>query len=125
MSHTLRRMQRPDNSHLHIITSDELPTFWKEERLPTPLEQVDNLILWIGDNQPTPDVFAEITVPAIGATVGIAVSPEGNDSGAFSWLNSQLGTKALYKQHPDPGKFRVMLEMTGWERYEALKKQRK
>jgi hypothetical protein len=24
MSHTLRRIQRPDNSHLHIITKDEL-----------------------------------------------------------------------------------------------------
>ena len=63
-------------------------------------------------------------MPAIAATVGIAVSPEGNDSGPFSWLNSQLGTKGFYKQHPDPGKFRVMLEMTGWERYKALRKQR-
>jgi predicted RNA-binding Zn-ribbon protein involved in translation (DUF1610 family) len=50
MSHTLRRMQRPDQTHLHIIESDELPTFWREERLPTPLEQADSLILLIGDN---------------------------------------------------------------------------
>lgn len=125
MSHTLRRMQRPDNSHPHIITKDELPTFWKQERLPTPLEQADNLILWIGDNQTTPDVWAETTVPAIAATVGIAVSPEGNDGGAFGWLHSQLGKKELYRHSAaEGGKFRVMLEMAGWERYEALKKQR-
>lgn len=127
MSHTLRRMQRPDNSHLHIITTDELPTFWNEKRLPTPLEQADNLILWIGDNQTTPDSWAETTVPAIAATVGIAVSSEGNnDSGAFGWLHSQLGTKGWYKEHPaaGAGKFRVMLEMAGWEKYETLKKQR-
>ena len=28
MSHTLRRMQRPDQKHLHIIRDDQLPTFW-------------------------------------------------------------------------------------------------
>jgi hypothetical protein len=50
MSHTLRRMQRPDQKHFHIIRDDELPTFWSEGRLPSPLEQADNLILWIGDN---------------------------------------------------------------------------
>ena len=40
MSHTLRRMQRPDQKHLRIIESkNEWPTFWREERLPSPLEQ--------------------------------------------------------------------------------------
>jgi hypothetical protein len=126
MSHTLRRMQRPDHSHLHIITKEDLPAFWREERLPTPLEQADNLILWIGDNQTTPDVWAETTVPAIASTVGIAVSSGGNDSGAFGWLHSQLEKKQWYRQHSvsEGGKFRVMLEIAGWERYEALKKQR-
>jgi hypothetical protein len=76
MSHTLRRMQRSDQKHLHKIISEELPTFWKDERLPTPLEQADNLILWIGDNQAAPAEWAETTVPAIAATIGIAVSRE-------------------------------------------------
>jgi hypothetical protein len=126
MSYTLRRMQRADNSHLHIITKDELPTFWREERLPTPLEQADNLILWMGDNQITPDAWAETTVPAISAMVGIAVSPGGNDGGAFGWLHAQLEKKQWYRQHPsaEGGKFRVMLEMAGWERYEALRRRR-
>jgi hypothetical protein len=119
-------MQRPDNSHLHIITKNELPTFWREERLPTPLEQADNLILWMGDNQIKPDAWAETTIPAIAAMIGIAVSPGGNDSGAFGWLHSQLEKKQWYRQHPsaEGSKFRVMLEMTGWERYDTLKKQR-
>jgi hypothetical protein len=56
--------------------------------------------LWIGDNQTAPDVWAETTIPAIAATVGIAVPPDGNDSGAFGWLHEQLGKKELYKQHP-------------------------
>jgi hypothetical protein len=66
MSHTLRRMQRPDNSHFHIITNDELPTFCNlSSRQPTPLEQVDNLILWIGKNQAAPSE-ADVDRPALG-----------------------------------------------------------
>lgn len=127
MSHTLRRMQRPDQTSLHIIQSDELPTFWKEGRLPTPPEQADNLILWIDDNQATPFTFVDVTHSVIAATVGIAVSSDGNDSTGWSWLNTQLNPKSLYQINPNPavaGRVRMMLTMAGWERYEALRKQR-
>jgi hypothetical protein len=125
MSHTLRKMQRPGNQHLHIIISDELPTFWNNARLPTPLEQADNLILWIGD-QSTPAVWSYVTLGALAATVGIAVSPDGNDSGAWGWLHGQLNSKGLYSLHGSPtaGMVGFLLEMAGWEKYEALKKQR-
>jgi predicted RNA-binding Zn-ribbon protein involved in translation (DUF1610 family) len=117
MSHTLRRMQRPDQKHLHKITTDELPSYWRDERLPTPLEQADNLILWIGDNQEAPQAWADTTQNAIAATVGIAVSPDGNDSGGWLWLNSQLEKKGLYKLHSTPrgGMVRATLEMGGWQ----------
>src|SRR5271170_2154815 len=64
MSHTLRRMQRLDQKQLHIIQNDELSTFWRDERLPSPLEQADNLILWIGDNQATPHAWVDGTQSA-------------------------------------------------------------
>ena len=35
MSHTLRRIQRPDQKHLHIIQAEVLPTFWSESGLPS------------------------------------------------------------------------------------------
>ena len=122
MSHTLRRMQRPDQKHLRIITSDELPTFWREERLPSPLEQADNLILWIGDNQTAPSAWTDTTQSAIAAMIGIPVSADGNDAGGWSWLNTELSSKKLYRVHPDPGKVRLQLEFAGWEKYAALKK---
>ena len=55
ISHTIRRMQQPDDKHLRVIKDEEgdLPTFWRNERLPTPQQQADNLILWIGENQET------------------------------------------------------------------------
>jgi hypothetical protein len=126
MSHTLRRMQRPDTKHLRVIRDDELPTFWREGRLPSPLEQADNLILWIGDNQTTPSAWFNATPSALAAMIGIQVSADGNDSGGWSWPHSQLEGKNLYRLHPTPpgGTIGVMLEMAGWEKYEALKKQR-
>src|SRR5262249_34538484 len=46
MSHTLRKMQEPDDTHLRVITDkeDDLPTFWRNERLPTPQQQEDSLV---------------------------------------------------------------------------------
>ena len=126
MSHALRRMQRPDQKHLRTIRDDELPTFWSEGRLPSPLEQADNLILLIGDRQPTPSDWVDVTQSEIAAMIGIAVPPDGNDAIGFAWLNSQLEAKNLYEFHPTPpgGVVRVRLRMPGWEKYEALRKQR-
>ena len=125
MSHTLRRMQRPNQKHLRIIESNELPTFWREERLPSPLEQADNLILWIGDNQTAPSAWTDTTQSAIAAMIGIPVSAEGNDAGGWSWLNTELSPKKLYRAHADPGKVRLQLEFAGWEKYAALRKERR
>lgn len=127
MSYTLRRMQRPNEKRPHIINSDELPTFWREGRLPTPLEQADNLILWIGDNQAAPSLWAETTVPALAATIGAMVTPEGNDSGSIGWLQSRLsdGGEGLLRVQGGTGtRWLAMLEIAGWQKYESLKKQR-
>jgi len=61
MSHTLRRMQLPNDKHLRVIRGDELASFWREDRLPTPLEQADNLILLIGNMQETPSAWAWVS----------------------------------------------------------------
>jgi hypothetical protein len=96
MSHTLRRMQLPADRHIRIIRTDDLPTFWRQNRLPTPLQQADNFILWLGDKQETPFAWAEATASEIAATVGIALS-SGGDSQGWGWLHSQLEPKNLYR----------------------------
>ena len=125
MSHTLRRMQLPNDKHIRIINSDDLPTFWSQGRLPTPLQQADNFILWIGDNQDTPSKWAVTTASVIAATVGIAVSEPSGDSQAWGWLHSQMEPKELYRlDQQQGGKVGLMLTMAGWEKYEALRRQR-
>jgi nucleoside 2-deoxyribosyltransferase len=124
MSHTLRRMQLPNDKHLRVIEESELASFWREDRLPTPLEQADNLILLIGSLQETPSAWARVTPSVIAATIGIAISPSGGDPQGWSWLNSQLEPRNLYKLHPtsEGGKVGAMLTLEGWEKYEALHK---
>jgi hypothetical protein len=127
MSHTLRRMQTPNDSHLRILSSDELPTFWNAGRLPTPLQQADEFILWAGNNQETPYSWAEATTSEIAATVGIALSPGGGgDSQGWGWLHSQLDSKGLYRLDGTraSGKVGILLTMAGWEKYESLRKER-
>jgi hypothetical protein len=122
MSHTLRRMQLPDDKHLRQISDDELPTFWRNERLPTPQKLADNLILWIGDNQETPFRSASIDRSAIAAWIGLPISLP-NDTDGRVWLHTQLDVKSLY-QAGAVRQGRILdlkLSMYGWEIYEQLK----
>ena len=74
ISHTLRRMQQADDKHLRVIPRYDLPTFWRNETLPTPQQQADNLILWIGDNQQTSFATTRIDRSAIAAWIGLPIS---------------------------------------------------
>jgi hypothetical protein len=52
LSHRLRRMQRPDGTPVQI-SQEELRTFNVNDPIPSPAQQADSLILWIGDQQPS------------------------------------------------------------------------
>jgi hypothetical protein len=68
MSYTIRRMQRPGQQI--NIDPTTVETYWSRGHLPSPKEQADeadDLILWIGDNQPTnstPVTGRELTLDA-------------------------------------------------------------
>jgi hypothetical protein len=81
MSHALRRMQLSSNQRIRIIKLAELPSFWRYEKLPSPMEQSDRLILWVGDNQESSSTWVESTVRIIAATIGIAISPNSDGPG--------------------------------------------
>src|SRR5262245_44190105 len=122
MSHTLRRMQQADDKHLRIITDNDLPTFWRDERLPTPQQQADSLILWIGDNQETPLRSSFIDRSALAAWIGLQISLP-HDSAGWAWLNTELQKGQLYEAADvRQGTLDLKLTMKGWERYQDLKK---
>jgi hypothetical protein len=122
MSHTLRRMQRPETSRLHKITTDGLPSFWAQGSLPTPSQQANALIGWIGDNQPTSFDLVEIRRSEIAAIIGLQIS-RNDDADGFSWLNTQLEPKKLYELGPRANNVLALkLTMAGWEKHEEFKK---
>jgi hypothetical protein len=118
----IRRMQRPDNRLPERIDSYNLPTFWRE-KLPTPQQQADSLILWIGDNQETAFKDASIERTAIAAWIGLPISLP-DDSTGWVWLNGELKGQQLYETKPvREGRYLdFRLTMKGWERYQSLKK---
>jgi hypothetical protein len=99
MSHTLRRMQQADDKRLRVITDNDLPTFWRDERLPTPQKQADNLILWIGDNQETVFQPASIDRSRIAAWIGLPISAR-DDFDGWVWLHGEF-RKAIPLRGPN------------------------
>src|SRR5882757_4649575 len=128
MSHTIRRMQKPDDKHLRVIKDqeDDLPTFWRDERLPTPQQQADNLILWIGKNQETSSKAARVDRSELAAWIGLPISLP-KDTPEWAWLNSQLKEEQLH----EVGDIRqghildLKLTMKGWTKYQDLRKTQK
>lgn len=122
MSHTLRRMQQRSDYHPRVIHVTELPSFWAAEALPTPRQQADALIIWVGDHQSTPSDQVEIPRSELAAVIGLAISPH-DDANGFNWLNSQLEHKKLYEIVGKPNNVLAFrLTMPGWERHDELKR---
>lgn len=91
MSHRLRCMQPTDGRFL-LVFEKELASFRLDDPLPSPAEQADRLILWIGVNQRSPAENAQISASTISAIVGIAITPSAPNSG-LDWLLLQSELK--------------------------------
>lgn len=122
MSHRLRCMQ-PTDGRFVLVLENELPTFQLDGSLPSPAEQVDRLILWIGDNQPSPGENAKISWSAFAAWIGIAITPAEPKKGLV-WLLDQSNVKKCTVTWPTKDDLTFHLTMAGWERYEAIKRTR-
>jgi predicted RNA-binding Zn-ribbon protein involved in translation (DUF1610 family) len=122
MSHKVRRMHHSEGKTV-VLGSHSLESLWIEGRLPSPQQQADSLISWIGDNQPTPDVFAEGSVASIAALIGANIPKPGNPSEiGLIWLLEQAQIATLFDNQKRGNKFAFRLNLNGWQRYHELKK---
>jgi hypothetical protein len=120
VSQRIRQRQRPDGNPV-LITDSNFPSFWEGERLPTPQEQVDNLILWIGDHQSSQSTWAVVTVDSICAEIGAPLSKCGNAE-VWSWLFKQIDGQGLFEYQDAGGRMHLSLKMPGWKLYHELKR---
>jgi hypothetical protein len=113
-------MQRPDGTPVQIYEG-ELGIFNLNDPLPSPAQQADSLILWIGYHQPSQAQELEIPGSEVSAWIGAPITSNFRDEG-LSWLLEQKQIQMLVKEydainHPT----RLALTFDGWQRYEALK----
>ena len=114
-SHALRKMQMAGDRP--FLGSDVCKRIIETTTLPTPAEQADNLIRWLGDNMPGPGERVVLTPGEHNAVIG-AKSDEG-----FLFLVSGLTDEGLLRTDATMGpRARVTLTFSGWERYEELRK---
>ncbi len=120
LSHRLRLQQ--SKGEPSVVYNKELSAWRLDEPLPSPAEQVSNLILWIGAHQRSPAEVAEISEPAISALIGAAMTPTSPTCG-LDWLLMQSELKPFIEMGPTAtSDLAFSLTMAGWERYEAIKR---
>jgi hypothetical protein len=121
LSHRIRQSQ---SAGPFLIVLDELPALLNFGPLPTPREQSERLILWIGENQKSPEQWASVaTVEGLAAIVGSRIS---QNEEALKWLVSEARPKDLFKDRPSGigGRPGFRLTMAGWDLYEELRHKR-
>ena len=122
LSYILRRQQPADKFERVIMPSGNLDSWHLDEPLPTPSEQLDNLILWLGKHQPSIADSAAISVPAVSAWIGVSITRSSPEAG-LGWLLSEEAAIALLEDRGEQsGQKLLRLKMAGWNRYEQLKR---
>jgi hypothetical protein len=99
-----------------------LETLWKPA-LPTPHEQANSLLLWVGDNQISPEIPADFSLHAMSAWCGTYINTA-EPFGGVQWLLAHLADAGLLeawdRQQGHVWAFR--LTMAGWSKYSDLRR---
>jgi hypothetical protein len=120
LSHILRRQQSTNSLVWADIRFDDLVSWRLEEPLPSPSEQLDQIIILAGKTQPSAAEPAVLKAPAISAWIGATILRTSPEAG-LSWLWAQDKTNELIEHPGDQNGLRLRLRMAGWLRYEILR----
>lgn len=137
LSHLLRLLQDHRGTSAITIKSgiEDFQDWGLDKPMPSPAEQADNLILWIGQNQPSPSEWATDNIHAISSRIGTVINAKEADAGLM-WIVKTLERKALlsFKSHPltkaqtmygtssDVPTIDLQLTFDGWSHYETITK---
>jgi hypothetical protein len=93
LSHIVRRQQDglAPGTWFHL-SLHKLESWHLDEPLPSPAEQLDQLILLVGERQPSPDDAAQLAASEVSAWIGAMIS---QTSSELDWLLKQQQTMEL------------------------------
>jgi hypothetical protein len=121
LSHLIRRQQRRDVGYVQMPLDGSLETWRLEDPLPMPSEQLDDLVITVGDNQPSSAESARLPADALSAQIGATITRQSPNAG-LAWLLGQPTTKSLMEKRGEDGNAILLrLGMEGWLRYDTLK----
>lgn len=119
-SHAIRRMQ---GDGIPRIFEDLLRSIWRDEKLPTPLQQCDRFLTMVGARQPSSGEIARLLVEEVEATIGLALRKEPTIAQDLEWVLQHLKAHPLIETWPGgSGTVDVRLTGDGWRRYEELQR---
>jgi hypothetical protein len=121
LSHRIRRRFEADGKPI-FLTEANLDLYVGDMQRPTPEEQIDNFILWIGRTQKTPQDCAAARIERLAAIVGVAISDVNGEPG-FAWLMQQIEPEKLVVNTTENSELRYRLTMAAWKRFKDLQKQ--
>jgi nucleoside 2-deoxyribosyltransferase len=114
--------QKPARSSGWVkLPIEDLASWHLDERLPSPSEQFDSLIILIGDSQPSPGERATLQAMATSARIGAAITTPPSNQGLV-WLLEQQNVQYFINSGGFTNElWTPMLTMEGWTQYSQLK----
>lgn len=121
LSHKIRRRTRKGEGHV-FFKVQELERWGLDDPLPSPAELLEQLILWVGDNQPAIDDGALADKLELSAWLGLPLGRTPNQVfDPINWLSSEEEVRrVVVRSERGDGKALLQLTWDGWERYNAL-----
>jgi hypothetical protein len=117
LSHTIRKMN--ERSECPLVTKELIKQIVDNSRLPSPTEQVENLLLWLGDNLHSFGDQVQLFPQSHTAIIGAA----GLDN--FYHVTQELINRGFFKGSAGSGaRFYGTLTLDGWQAYEELRRGR-
>ncbi len=84
-----------------------------------PQQQLDNFILWVGNNQGAPQEWATSNIHALAARVGTAIGSDTTELG-ISWLVNEFNSRGLYSFRRGDAETSYQLKPEGWMRFDEI-----
>lgn len=115
-SHSLRKMQLTEE--YSVVSHEVAEKIMETASLPTPMEQADNLIRWLGNNLPGAGEYLRLGDPIPRMSIIGAASERGYEFILQGIKDQELVLDKTSVQRDD----RMTLSFKGWAIYEELKK---
>lgn len=117
ISHVVKKALRPDG-RIFDINADVLIGILKNNPLPTPAEQANNLIMLIAENQPSIGHAARVEYSDYGL-IGLGIISQHNEEEVLNFLYEALKEQGFLTEN---SRGQRVLSLKGWQKYEELKR---